>query len=100
MTTDAVQDGTAELYEALRSSPAVGPWVFQAACAGLELFGTLSPQGDPEHLSAAGRVCANCDVLEDCRSYAEGAPTWGVWGGRAWDGTTSRSVLPVVHRAA
>lgn len=99
MTTDSVPDGMTELYEALSASQGVGPWVFEAACAGLDLFTSLTPLSDPAHLSAAGWVCAGCYVLSECRSYAERVPTWGVWGGRAWEGDTSTSVMPAEQAA-
>jgi WhiB family redox-sensing transcriptional regulator len=62
-------------------------WQLQARCRGADSAVFFSPHGERGHartqrVKKAKEVCAECPVLETCRSYAIGAgEPYGVWGG-------------------
>jgi hypothetical protein len=61
--------------------PAPGPWVLEAACAGMDVSAFVNPL-NADAAARARAVCADCPVLADCDDYALTAHTWGVWGGQ------------------
>lgn len=61
-------------------TPGPGPWVRQAACAGLPTSYFFSD--DPDDVKLALAVCRPCPVRDDCAAYALAIPILdGVWGG-------------------
>lgn len=57
-----------------------GEWVEQGLCAQVGGDMWYPELGDPH--KPAKRVCAKCDVIEECREYAlRTRQTDGVWGG-------------------
>lgn len=61
-------------------TPGPGPWVCQAACAGLPTRYFFSDNPDDMNLALA--VCRPCPVRDDCAAYALAIPILdGVWGG-------------------
>lgn len=68
--------------------PPPGPWVQRGACRGhpLEVFFPTPPKGrtryDDRRYVAAKAICAECPVLDECRSYSVPLSVLeGIWGG-------------------
>ncbi|MEW6470665.1 MAG: WhiB family transcriptional regulator [Actinomycetota bacterium] len=64
----------------LEETPAPGPWVKRAACAGMPTDWFFPD--DPADSETARAVCRPCPVRYDCAAYALAVPgIGGIWGG-------------------
>jgi len=75
----------AELYE--YDMPYTESWQELAACKGrTRLFfppKAERPQARARREAKANQLCANCPVLDDCRSFARSNREYGYWGGES-----------------
>lgn len=69
------------LIKQLRESFKMGDWVTDAAC-NPDTAHKFFP-GVGQHSDSATAICADCPVIEKCRTYAVNSPDMvhGVWGG-------------------
>lgn len=76
------------------------PAVLAPGLPGFDLDAANCRDGDPDLFFSdarheqeyAKRVCAGCQVLDDCRTYATARPgLWGVWGGLTRDERAARA---------
>jgi WhiB family redox-sensing transcriptional regulator len=61
------------------SVPALGKWHSRGLCVGADPEAFFPSHGDPG--TGARRVCAACQVRNECLSYATAADELGIWGG-------------------
>lgn len=78
-----------------------GPWVYEAACAGMdpELF--FPERGDSASVRKAREVCDRCPVQLECRRYATRArERWGIWGGTSFNERSGKTGRIAARRKA
>ncbi len=88
--------GTGAMDGRVKVYPPPGPWVFDAACAQVDLELHFPAKGDSNR--PAKLVCQGCPVIAECADYAlDNAVSDGVWGGLS---TRDRERLLQERRAA